>query len=198
MNQRADRRPARTGLARALSLAGHPAVLMPAVVLFATRHAPADPAGLHPAVAAAVVGGCVVVYSLLQVRAGRWRHVDASVPRERRQLNLFLALLLFGVAGALWLRAASPSLVAGLALCGALVVFAHLLRRWLKVSLHTSFAVLAASFLWPDVAGTVVLLMLAAAVAWSRLELRRHTRAEVAAGWLAGAVAGAAFRLLAR
>lgn len=44
----------------------------------------------------------VGVYSLVQVRSGRWAHMDASIPQERRQLNLFLVFLLFGCAALLW------------------------------------------------------------------------------------------------
>jgi membrane-associated phospholipid phosphatase len=42
------------------------------------------------------------------------------------------------------------------------------------------------------------MLLLAAAVSWSRLALRRHTGAEVTAGLLAGAAAGSAFATFVR
>jgi membrane-associated phospholipid phosphatase len=80
-------------------------------------------------------------------------------------------------------------------LAGAVVVLASLLRRWLKLSLHAAFAVLAAALLWPAVLATLGVLALAAGVGWSRLVLQRHTRQEVVAGLLAGAAAGVAFRV---
>lgn len=179
--------------ARLLSIIGHPALLMPAAVVGASLARQAPAAVLHVAAAASVfVAVCVGLYSVVQVRAGRWRHVDASVPAERSQLNQFLALLLFGTAGVLWGIGQPRPVSLGLALGGALVVFGHLLRRRCKVSLHAGFAVFAAGLLWPGVAAAAGL-ALAAGVGWSRLALRRHTRAEVVLGLLAGGVAAVAF-----
>ena len=182
-------------LARALSIVGHPALLMPGAVVWSARLNHAPPAVLQAAVAACgVVVLCVAVYSAVQVQAGRWQHVDASQPHERRQLNLVLALLLLGLAGALWWAGQPESAVLGLALGGAVVVLASGLRHWLKLSLHAAFAVLAAALLWPSVPAVLALLALAAGVSWSRLVLRRHSRAEVLAGLLAGAAAGLGFQ----
>lgn len=184
-------------VARALSILGHPALLMPGAVVWVSIARNAPPSVLFTAASASVfVALCVGVYSAVQVRAGRWAHVDASVPRERGQLNLFLALLLFGTAGALWWSGQPRPVFLGLALGGGLVVVGHLLRRWLKVSLHAGFAVFAAGLSWP---GPVAfgLLALAVGVCWSRLVLRRHTLAEVVVGFVAGGVAGFGFHLCA-
>jgi hypothetical protein len=187
-----------TGLARALSIVGHPAVLMPCAVVGAAAVTQARPAVLHAAVATCgFVVACVGIYSVIQVRAGRWQHVDASVPHERRQLNGFLALLLFSVAGGLWWAGQPGAVALGLSLGGAVVVVAIGLRHWLKLSLHAAFAVFAAALLWPSVVAVLGVLALAAGVSWSRLVLRRHTRSEVVAGLLAGAAAGVGFRVIA-
>jgi hypothetical protein len=77
-----------------------------------------------------------------------------------------------------------------------LVLLAHLLRHWLKVSLHATFAVFAAALAWPNLVGTLAIALLAAGVAWSRLELRRHTTPEVALGLLLGAAFGVGLRLV--
>jgi len=184
--------------AQALSVVGHPALLMPCAVVWSATLRNAPPAVLHAAAAACgFVVVCVGIYSVVQVRAGRWQHVDASVPHERRQLNGLLSLLLFGVAGGLWWSAQPWPVTLGLAMGGAVVVMASLLRRWLKLSLHAAFAVFAASLLWPSVMAVVGLLALAMAVAWSRLVLRRHTLGEVVVGLLAGGAAGVGFHLIA-
>lgn len=185
-----------TQVARALSVLGHPALLVPGAVVWTSVARHASPSVLYAAAAASVfVAISVGVYSVVQVRAGRWEHVDASVPRERRQLNLFLALLLFGTSGALWWRGLPRAVYLGLALCGVLVVFTHMLRRWLKTSLHVGFAVFAALLVWPDALVCALLMVLAVGVAWSRLVLRRHTLAEVVVGFLAGGFAGLGFQL---
>lgn len=183
--------------ARALSLAGHPALLMPATFLFSTIANGAPTKMLQFAVVgSAFVGVSIVAYSWSQVRAGRWSHVDASVPRERSQINLFLMLLFFGIAGLMLGLDQPRPLVIGPAFSGALVAFGHLLRPWLKVSLHASFAVFAALLLWPSLVGTLAVLVLAMGVAWSRLALSRHTPQEVAVALLAGAATGVVFNLV--
>ena len=192
-----DAPPLRQRWAQALSVVGHPAVLMPLAVPFAARAQGADAALMRSAVAACVlVAAATMVFSLVQVRRGRWAHVDASRAGERQQLNLFLAVLLIGAAGALYLNGAAQAVVAGLGLSGAMVVVAWALRSWLKTSLHVAFALLAAGLAWPTWALAAPIAVLALGVAWSRVVLGRHTRAEVAAGALLGCAAGAALRIL--
>jgi membrane-associated phospholipid phosphatase len=182
--------------ARTLSVVGHPGLLMPAAVAWGAARANVPMPLLQAAVATAVGVALIVgAYSLWQVRTGNWSHVDASQPSERRQLNRFLVLLLFAAAAVLAWWAPAPGFAVGPALAGTLVVVVHLLRRWLKVSQHAAFAMFAATLVWPSIAGTALLLTLAAGVAWSRLVLRRHTPAEVALGLLLGAATGVAFRL---
>jgi len=185
--------------ARALSVIGHPALLMPAAVAGSAASNGAPPRVLHLGLAASVaIALCVIGYSLLQVRAGRWSHVDASLPRERSQLNLVLCVLLFSTAGLLWCSGQPRLLSLGLGLGGAMVAAAQLSRRWVKLSLHTAFAVFAAALWWPAPVAVALLLVLAAAVSWSRLALGRHTGGDVAAGLLAGALAGGVFASFAR
>jgi len=186
----------RTLAARALSMIGHPALLMPLAVTLGILGADAPPRLLQVALSTAVLVAVIVgLYSLWQVRAGRWAHVDASQPRERSQLNLFLALLLFGAAGLLWALGQPLAVASGAGVMALLVLAAHLLRRWLKVSLHAAFAVFAASLVWPSIVGVVLIIALAAGVAWSRLVLRRHSLPEVLLGLVLGAAFGVGFRL---
>lgn len=187
----------RTLVARALSIIGHPALLMPLAIAVAATATEAPPQLLRVAFGSAVAVAAVVgLFSLWQVRAGRWLHVDASRPSERRQLTRLLAVLLGAIAVALWASGQAPAVTAGPLLVALPVVAAHALRRRLKVSLHAAYAVLAAALLWPQLLGTALVGLLALGVAWSRLELRRHTRAEVLAGLLLGAASGAALQLL--
>lgn len=187
----------RTLVARALSIIGHPALLMPLAIAVAATATEAPPQLLRVAFGSAVAVAAVVgLFSLWQVRAGRWLHVDASRASERRQLTRLLAVLLGAIAVALWASGQAPAVTAGPLLVALPVVAAHALRRSLKVSLHAAYAVLAAALLWPQLLGTALVGLLALGVAWSRLELRRHTRAEVLAGLLLGAASGAALQLL--
>ena len=182
--------------ARALSIVGHPAVLMPVAVSAAASGPGAPPQLLRVALGTAVAVAVIVgLYSLWQVHRGRWAHVDASHPAERNQLNLVLAGLLCAAAGLLWALGQPPAVAAGPLLAALLVLLTHALRRWLKVSLHAAFALFAAALVWPYLPGTLAIGALALGVAWSRLVLRRHTLAEVLTGLLFGAAFGAALRL---
>lgn len=187
----------RTFVARTLSLIGHPAILTPVAAMLSamTKGVPIQALQLLVLVSLCL-GASVITYSWIQVRTGRWRHVDASVPRERRHLHSVLLLLFFGVAAVLRVSGQPLRMVLGLACCGLLIVLAWLFRRRLKVSLHASFAIFAAALLWPDMASTFVVLLLALAVSWSRLVLRRHTRQEVVFGLLSGGMTGLAFNLV--
>jgi membrane-associated phospholipid phosphatase len=187
-----------THAARALSVIGHPALLMP-VAVTAGASAAGTPTPLLRVALATIVAVAVIVglFSLWQVRVGRWAHVDASHPSERSQLNLFLAALLCAAAGLLWALGQPAAVAAGPLLAALLVLLTHALRRWLKVSLHAAFAAFAAALLWPDLPATLAIGALSVAVAWSRLVLRRHTLSEVLLGLLLGAAFGIALLRLA-
>ncbi|HMO45974.1 MAG TPA: hypothetical protein PKB14_08070 [Rubrivivax sp.] len=185
--------------ARALSIVGHPALVMPAAVLLAAAQRGAPPRDTWLAAAACLVVVCSVgVFSLLRVRSGRWSHVDASVPAERLDLNLFLVGQLLAAAVGLWLSSGSLVLAAGLGATGAIVLGALAASRRMKLSLHGAFGAYAAVLSWPALPALAALAVLALAVGWSRLKLRRHTPGEVAAGLAAGTLAGLGFQLLAR
>jgi membrane-associated phospholipid phosphatase len=188
--------PIVTLAARTLSVIGHPGLLVPAAVAVAASGPEVSPQLLPVALATALAVALIVgLYSLWQVRAGRWAHIDASHPRERHQLNLFLAVLLGGAAALLWALGQPRSVALGPLLIGLVVALTHLLRRWLKVSLHAACALFAVAMVWPHPLLTPAVALLAAGVAWSRLVLGRHTLAEVLLGLLFGAAAGAAFRV---
>jgi membrane-associated phospholipid phosphatase len=187
--------PLVTLAARVLSVLGHPGLLVPAAVAVAASGADVPPQLMPVALTTAVAVTVIVgLYSLWQVRAGRWAHVDASHPHERRQLNLFLAALLGGAAMLLWALGQPMTVALGPLLAGLVVGLTHLLRRWHKVSLHAAFAVFSVALVWPQPALTPALALLAVGVAWSRLVLRRHTLPEVLLGLLFGAAGAAAFR----
>lgn len=188
----------RTNLARLLSIVGHPALAMPAAILLAATQAGAPEALRRVALGVALaIAGAVAAYSVVQVRAGRWAHVDASVPAERLQLNLVLVLLLALASVALWSRGAPSALVAGVGLSAAMVVVALACRRAMKLSLHCAFGTYAAALQWPMLVPLVAFVALAVVVAWSRLQLGRHTRAEVVAGLCLGTIAGVVLQWLA-
>ncbi len=182
----------RVAVARAISIVGHPVVLVLVAALIAASTRGASLQQLRLIGGALVTLGIIVLgFSWWQVRAGRWSHVDASVRNERNSLNVFLVVLLLLSAVLLWFLTRRPYMPVALALSGALIVTALLIARWVKVSLHVAFAAFATALLWPIKLAFVVGVLVTAAVVWSRLVLGRHVAADVMAGFLLGAAAGA-------
>ncbi len=171
-------------------------LVMPLAALLAARAGGIDSArALAAAAAIGLVGLLVLGFSGLQVRRGRWRHVDASGEDERRGLNAFL-LLLFALASVLaWWRLGVSPLPVALMLAAAVVALALLVSGWCKLSLHVAFVSFAAL-----IPGTWTALLafglLGGAVAWSRLALHRHGRLDLFAGLLAGVAAGIIYQCI--
>ena len=185
----------RIAIARAVSIAGHPVVLLPVAVLIAASRRGASLTKLSfIGGALATLGVVVLGFSWLQVRSGRWSHVDASARAERNSLNIFLAGICILSAVSLWFLTRRPYMPLGLALSAALIVLALLTARWVKVSLHVAFAAFATGRLWPNQLAVVAGALMTAALAWSRLVLGRHVAADVATGLLLGAAAGSVYR----
>ncbi len=184
----------RTVIARAVSIVGHPVVLLFAASLIAATSSGASAQQLWLIAGTMMVLSALALgYSWFQVRAGRWAHIDASVREERKSLNVVLAAALLLSALLLWFSNEQPALPLALALCAALVIAALLTGRWVKVSLHTAFATFATMLVWSIKPAFIVGLVTTAAVIWSRLVLRRHVVADIAAGLLLGAAAGVGF-----
>jgi len=186
----------RTAVARAVSIGAHPVVLVVVAALIAASSRGATLVQLR-LVGAALVGLGVIVlgFSWLQVRTGRWSHVDASAPHERMSLHVFLAAVLLLSSALLWLLAHRLHMAIALALSGALVMSALLMARWVKASLHVAFAAFATALVWPNALAVVGGGLVTAAVVWSRLALGRHVAADIATGLVLGAAAGVGYQM---
>jgi len=184
----------RTAIARAISIAGHPVVFMSVAALIAasTHGAPLVQMWLL-GMALAVLAIAVVGYTFIQVRAGRWAHVDASARSERPRLNFFLATLFLVSATLSWFLMRDRHMPIALLLSALLIVVALLLARWVKVSLHAAFAVFATAILWPVLLAVLAGAVMTGAVVWSRLALGRHVPADVIAGLVLGLGAGVTY-----
>ncbi|MGB0133000.1 hypothetical protein [Dokdonella sp.] len=177
-------------VARAVSILGHPMLVMSLAAGLAIRSSGSSTRSSIVAMTGIILLGAIVLgYSALQVRLGRWRHVDASVHSERTSLNVLLLLLLSTIAALAWLSQGMSPLTAAMALSAAIVLLALMLSKGCKLSLHVAFIVFAAFVPGTIVAG-LAFGALGAGVAWSRLRLGRHTPIDLVAGLLAGVAAG--------
>ena len=179
-------------LARWISILAHPFVITLVVVLAAAPERCAAWAAKSAALVGLVAIVPVGLLIALQVRRGRWRDVDAS-RREERPLLLAVGCIALG-ALMVWLLIRDPRsfLLRGTLAVLAMLLVSSIVNRWVKVSLHCAFAAFGAAVL---LAGGSPLGWLLAALlpilAWARLAMGRHRVAEVVAGVIIGAVAGA-------
>lgn len=189
---REARRPLRWRIAWWVSVLAHPFVLAPLLVaIVASRSLPPQRAA---AVVAFVVAGSILPMLWImvrRVRSGAWSNHDVSIREQRTGMYPVALALVIATILLLYLTDPSGPVLRGTIAVLALIAAASIINRWLKVSLHTAFAWFTAVSLFSmnlalGIGGGVVAL----AVAWSRLELRRHTPAEVVAGILLGATVG--------
>jgi hypothetical protein len=181
-------------LARALSIFGHPMLVLPLAVVTLALARGERVTAVWSAAGFGAFAALVMGYSAWQVRRGRWAHVDASARHERGHLNRFLFVALAAGAALVAWRGTQPVFALGMAMSAAMILAAMASARWCKLSLHMAFAVFAAWLLRElGTAWTLAALLFAVAVAWSRLALRRHELRDLVAGAIAGTLAGAAF-----
>lgn len=172
-------------LARWISFAGHPFLVLPASVGALSSLRGGD---VRAALAVGAIFALVSLGVLLGVATGRFNDFDVSERERRPGFHVLLAAATLGLA--LWLRE-HPAALRECLIAAALLAACGVLNRWTKVSLHTVFALFAASFWleWSLRSGLVALLV-AAAVAWSRVQLGRHSSREVCAGAVLGLLGG--------
>lgn len=184
--------------ARWLSIIGHPFATSLVMILgVALRFGTPREAFRALLLVALVALLPVAVLMVRQVRRGTWTNVDASNRAERPLLFTVGIVALAVLLGAVALFRPGSFLLRGGAGVLAMLAVCAVATRWVKVSLHMAFAALATTtLLFLGSPAGWALLALLPALAWSRLALKRHTAAEVAAGVLIGIASGCAITLL--
>ena len=174
-------------LARTLSIAGHPFLLVPLTVAAVSRSA------FWTAVIAASTTLPLLAIIARKVRRGAWSDFDVSRHDQRSGLYYAgLPLLLLTLLILYFLGASAHLMRATFA--GAVMFAAGLLgNRFLKISMHMMFASFcAASIVRAYPTAVFAALPFLAALAWSRRHLERHTWTEIAVGLAIGTACGVA------
>jgi membrane-associated phospholipid phosphatase len=175
-------------VAKWISIGGHPFVFPPIVALLvgAFLFGPFDSIkGLVTVILCCLLPASLFI--LRKVRIGEWTDLDVSARKDRPQL--FLVSFAFLLLTVLVLSVTGQSIIYARGCLAAiiLVVGGWFLNRWLKPSMHAGFAMLTASSLWlVNAQLSLVAMLFAVAVGWSRVELRRHTWLEVGVGLVLG------------
>jgi membrane-associated phospholipid phosphatase len=188
--------PARA-FAAAVSEVCAPAVLVSLFLILAASRSAEWPEGIvYSLVSVGFTTALPLAGVLLLVRRG---HVSDHHISDRRQRAPILAGSLVSIAAGLALLVLldAPGIVIAAVLCTVGGVVAVLVANlWWKLSAHSAVAVFvvfgAVPLLGP---WGFVLIVVPAAVGWSRVALHAHTAAQVIAGYAVGAVIGAAFVL---
>ncbi|MBK5298533.1 MAG: hypothetical protein JJE40_15380 [Vicinamibacteria bacterium] len=169
-------------LARWISILAHPFVMASLMALGAGVRSALLVAGFATVPLAALMA--------LQVRSGRWGNVDASRREERPALFAVAGLGLLALAVYLAVTQPVSPLLRGLLAPVGLLGGAAAVNRWVKVSLHVGFAVLAAATLIQlESALGWALVPVVPILSWSRLVLNRHRLTELVAGGVLGLAA---------
>lgn len=186
----------RNQIARAISIVGHPMLLVPLAIVLAMRGRVSfsQGAGILAVVVAAIL--VVAAYLVHGVRTGRLSHVDVS-KREERGTFYRVAMVSTAIATVALAMSGAPRAAAfGCGCAFGLLAVSSIVNRTIKASLHTAFGIVAAGTVGPGSPLVfATFLAMALLVAWSRVVLGRHTTAEVLVGALLGTLAAIALHL---
>ncbi len=174
-------------VARMISVLLHPFILSAIATLISADLHQASPLLFQLLIFILITLGAIALgFAWWHVRAGRWQHIDAVAPAERKVLNMFLTLLLLISSGLAWKYFPQPELAYGLLISGIAIVAAMLISPWLKVSLHSCFAAVAAGIVYPTFNAIAIGVGISVLVYWARFVLKRHNMLELLAGSVIG------------
>ncbi len=140
----------------------------------------------------------VAVLILYKTLRGTWTTVDASHRPERQVLYAVSLAAVLGLILYVTITKRRSTLAAGSMGTFGLLLCAWIINRWVKLSLHMALAAMVATVLIASRSAVGwVMLALLPALAWSRVELKRHTPKEVLLGAILGTIAGLAIHLAA-
>jgi membrane-associated phospholipid phosphatase len=183
--------PARRAVARWISIIIHPIVyplVTLAIIIDVATHGNLGLSFRFLLLALALTSLPVTLLVGYQVARGHWTDLDVSVRKQRYFLYPFgLAGLILLAVAFKWLGAPAVAVKAAVAYVIANVADG-VINFWYKVSAHTTSAAVCATLLTILVPALAVPSIVAAvAVAWSRVELGRHTIGQAILGLAVGA-----------
>jgi hypothetical protein len=173
-------------VARAISIVGHPFLVVPGAILLTGTRGPV----LYAVLASMVA---ITVHVVRGMRRGEISDVDVSRREQRRGVYAIGIGCSVVAVAVLYATHQPPLAIRGSLIAGGALAVSAIVNLRLKASLHCLFAMFSAGIAWraEHVAG-LVFAIVALAVAWARVAYERHTRAEAAVGLALGTVAAIA------
>lgn len=182
----------RKKLAHYISTFGHPMLSFPAfiiIMLFVKE-------SLEKAI---WISGLIIVGIFIPMfikmffgtKSGKYTNFDISDQKQRRSFYLFVLILLMIVIIVLYLTQQPEYILRALIFGFLLILVNYVLNFIQKVSLHVSLTVFLGFLIFPiqPIVGILTFLF-SLLMAWSRLELKRHTLKEIGLGILVGLILG--------
>ncbi len=130
-------------------------------------------------------------------KSGKYTNFDISDQQQRKSFYPFVLILLLLVITVLYATQQPEYILRALFFGFFLILVNYALNFYKKVSLHVSLTLFLGFLIFPIQpiigAGTFLFSIL---MAWSRLELKRHTLKEIGLGTLVGIIIGGLYLLL--
>jgi membrane-associated phospholipid phosphatase len=181
-------------IAKYISIVGHPLITVPMIVVIGLFHYQDFNSALF--VSILVVCGTIIPLTIKMYRNtqnGVYSNFDVSNQAERKSWYFFALALMFVLVLILFFTGQPFALQVSFLLAALLLLTSQVVNYIVKSSLHVSFNVflsfLLLSISFAIACGFFLFILL---IAWSRIELKRHTMKET----IVGAVLGLIFGLL--
>jgi hypothetical protein len=188
-------------IAKIISAIGHPLLTISLFVMITLFHFGTFENALL--ISALIIGGLIIPVSYNMYRkskSGAYTNFDVSDKTQRQRWYLLPIVLLTGLTVILYLTHQPLSLCFGM-LCGLLLLIScGFMNQYLKVSLHTAYSFYIVVLAWQIVSVriSIVFILFAIIIAWSRWVLKRHSIWELVLGCFLGLLFGFLFVFLVR
>lgn len=178
--------------AKIISTMGHPLVTVPFVVIFILfQTQPFKNALFISCLVIGIVQIPVLINLTKKLKKGKIESFDVSDRQERKKFYFLVLPLLILVNLILFFTNQSKDLLFGFMCAAILLLLMQLMNYFVKSSLHVAVNVYLGFLLFnfSPIAG-ICWWIFVLTIAWSRLELKKHTTQEIVCGFIIGALCG--------
>ena len=175
-------------IAKIISVIGHPLLTIPlfvAIMMFAFEDIEKALVNSALIIACIFLPLCLRMY--FKSKIGTYTNFDVSDRIQRKTLFTFIIPIMIVVTIISFITSPDSNFSISVLFGTILVIISQITNLFIKSSLHVSLNIyLAALATTADLRIGIAILLLTGLIAWSRIALGRHTRKEVALGYIIG------------